>query len=228
MSSNDKQRYTLDPHPLPLALYSDGPRKEWYRVPSWRITIKEAPALEGIELRVHRGLGGEAVWTLSEATTGFKLYDGWTDEPEDTMEDMLDEFVAVYLPKLTADMVKKSVAGATALLATLPPNPFLASAVTDTNQNPTAAPERVAESPCSLEEGGSGSPASNSGRADSSSERDIPRDPTMDMKEAGRAVHHAQQVELESGKLRMRFDLVSEIWRAMYDAAPSAITERKS
>jgi hypothetical protein len=53
----------------------------------------------------------------------------------------------------------------------------------------------------------------------SAAPEELPRIPTMDMKEAGRAVHQAQEAEYMTGKVRMRFDLVTEIWQAMYDAA---------
>lgn len=47
---------------------------------------------------------------------------------------------------------------------------------------------------------------------------ELPRAPTMAMREAGRQVHHEQEMEAATGRPRMRYDLVTEIWHAMYDA----------
>ena len=50
----------------------------------------------------------------------------------------------------------------------------------------------------------------------------VPEHPTIDMREAGRAVHQAQEQEALTGKIRMRFDLVTEIYQAMLKASPDA------
>lgn len=116
--------YVVENLVAPLDMLSEGPAGEvWYRIPTWRVTFKAA-ALAGLDLRVHRGLGHEGIWTLTEATTGCKVYDGWGDEPEDTADDMLDEFVAVYLPKLTKDMVEKAIVKAREMLSGRAPSPF--------------------------------------------------------------------------------------------------------
>jgi predicted DNA repair protein MutK len=56
----------------------------------------------------------------------------------------------------------------------------------------------------------------------------VPEQPTMDMREAGRAVHQAQEQEAMGGKIRMRFDLVTEIYQAMLAASPDAALEKGS
>lgn len=116
--------YSVQTKPLPLDMLSEGPGGDcWYRIPSWQIEFV-SEVLAGLDLRIHRGLGNEGIWTLTEASTGCRLYDGWQDEPEDTAEDMLGEFIAVYLPKLTRDMMEKSIAGAKEKIKGRLPNPF--------------------------------------------------------------------------------------------------------
>jgi hypothetical protein len=121
--------YKLDTAPLPLDLYSEygGMHGCWYRVPSWRVHF-DCEALKGVDVRMHRGIGSSAVWTLTEATTGFKMFG---DIPHDYYVgdegSMLSEFAAGMMLKLTPDYVAKAIAKAREVLKGKPPSPFVPS-----------------------------------------------------------------------------------------------------
>lgn len=118
--------YTIQKNPIPLEMLSEGPGGEcWYRIPSWRVEFHHE-ALAGVDVRAHRGLAHDAPWTLSEGTTGHKMYEGWDDEPDDEMEDVIEEFIAIYLPKLTKEKVEKSLSMARETLSKRTPSPFAA------------------------------------------------------------------------------------------------------
>ena len=109
MSNPDKNdEYSIErtPVPLPMLGVIDGQPDHEYSVPSWRVSF---PALPGdFDLRVHRSLNSDGAWTLSEASTGMKVYDGWGDH--ETMDELLDLFCQLVLPKMTPEILTKSIA----------------------------------------------------------------------------------------------------------------------
>jgi hypothetical protein len=119
------KNYRILSEPVTLDLYAENP-PQWFRIPSWRVEFIDG-ALKGEDVRVHRGLGSGAPWTLTEATTGALMFrEGPRHEyaPDSEMEDVIDEFAATLLPKLTREKVLAAIAEATARLATKIPSPF--------------------------------------------------------------------------------------------------------
>ena len=130
--------YTIGKNPLPLDMLSEGPAGDtWYRVPSWTAEFV-CEALKGVDLRVHRGLGASGVWTLSEATTGFKVFGDLDLDSyyRDDMYAMLAEFAAGRMLQLTAENISDAIARAKKILAVRLPNPFTTSAVSETETTP--------------------------------------------------------------------------------------------
>lgn len=120
---NDGEPYIFHTDPVPIDLYSEGPAgPTWYRIPSWRIEFT-CEALKGVDCRVHRGLGHEGQWTLSEASTGFKMF-GELPDDHGTAEGMLAEFCAGRMLKLTPELVATSIAKAKEILKEKMPSPF--------------------------------------------------------------------------------------------------------
>jgi hypothetical protein len=124
--------YKIDTAPVPLDLYSEYGGKDgcWYRVPSWRVHF-DCEALKGVDVRMHRGIGSASVWTLSEATTGFKMFGDLAHDMYIGDEDaMLAEFAAGVMLRLTPEYVEKAIAKAKEVLQTKTPSPFVARSET--------------------------------------------------------------------------------------------------
>ncbi len=124
------QPYKIDTTPVPLDVFSVyGPEDVgcWYRIPSWRVRF-DCEALKGVDVRMHRAVGSHAAWTLTEASTGFKMFG---DMPHDQYigdeGSMLAEFCAGFMLKLTPEKVAAGIAKAKEILKTRTPSPFAVS-----------------------------------------------------------------------------------------------------
>lgn len=122
--------YKIDTGPIPLdvlAVNPDGKGECWYRIPSWRVYF-DCEALKGVDVRLHRAVASHAVWTLTEATTGSKMFG---DLPHDQYigdeGSMLAEFAAGVMLKLTPEKVASSIAKARERLTKHTPSPFVSS-----------------------------------------------------------------------------------------------------
>lgn len=104
--------YKLDTGPIPLdvmAVNPDGKGECWYRIPSWRVHF-DYDALRDVDIRLHRSIASSAVWTLTEATTGFKMFGDLAHDYYIGDEgSMLAEFCAGYMLKLTKDKVTEAL-----------------------------------------------------------------------------------------------------------------------
>lgn len=126
-----RSAYKIDTGPIPLdVLLVNQPGQPkgacWYRLPSWRVFF-DCEALEGVDVRLHRSGESSAVWVLTEASTGARIF---ADLPQDFYIGdegaMLTEFAASTMPKLTKEKVAKAIAAASERLKEYPPNPFVA------------------------------------------------------------------------------------------------------
>lgn len=120
--------YKIDTGPIPLDVIAVNQINEpggcWYRIPSWRVHF-DCEALKGVDLRLHRSIASAVVWTLTEATTGFKIFgDIAHDQYIGDEGSMLAEFAAGRMLQLTPKKVAKAIETAKEILAKRPPNPF--------------------------------------------------------------------------------------------------------
>ena len=122
--------YKVDTGPIPLdtlAVSPDGKGECWYRIPSWRVHF-ECEALKGVDLRMHRAIGSHGVWTLTEASTGMKLFAGLPHEFYIGDEGaMLAEFAAGRMLQITPEKLAEALAKGREKLRQHTPNPFAVS-----------------------------------------------------------------------------------------------------
>lgn len=97
---------------------------EWFRIPSRRVEF-HCESLKNIDVRIHKSITRESGWVLSEATTGFKIYDGFGDQDPETLMAL---FCDAVLPKLTREKIDSSMARAREQLIKRKPSPFAALA----------------------------------------------------------------------------------------------------
>lgn len=141
--------YKIDTGPIPLDVIAVNQINEpggcWYRIPSWRVHF-DCEALKGVDLRLHRSIASAAVWTLTEATTGFKIFgDLAHDQYIGDEGSMLAEFAAGRMLQLTPEKVAKAIETAKEILAKRPSNPFGKSARDEIIEECARACEREAD-----------------------------------------------------------------------------------
>lgn len=128
--SRKETPYKIDTGPIPLDVVNQPGQKEgecWYRIPSWRVYF-DCEALKGVDVRLHRSIASCATWTLTEATTGFKMFgDLAHDQYIGDEGSMLAEFCAGRMLQLTPAKVAAGLAKAREILTTKTPNPFIRS-----------------------------------------------------------------------------------------------------
>lgn len=146
MSESSKSRketpYKVDTGPIPLdTLAVFGEQECWYRIPSWRVHF-DCEALKGVDIRLHRAIGSHGVWTLTEASTGLKVFADMQHEFYVGDEGaMLAEFAAGRMLQLTPEKIAEAIVNGMETLSKHTPNPFTRSEIGKDN-GPAAACEQ--------------------------------------------------------------------------------------
>lgn len=118
--------YKIDTGQIPMEAFSgnqDGTKGDWYVVPSWRVHF-DHDGLRDFDIRLHRSVDSQAVWTLSEATTGCRITGDIPHEfyiGDETA--MLAEFCAGMMKRITRESMVAQIEKALARQAGLPPRP---------------------------------------------------------------------------------------------------------
>lgn len=135
--------YKIDTGPIPLdtlAVSPDGKGECWYRIPSWRVYF-DHEALKGVDMRLHRAIASDGVWTLTEASTGLKVFGDLAHDFYVGDEGaMLAEFASSRMLQITPEKLADALAKGREKLRQHTPNPFNA-----------AASENSAHEACELE-----------------------------------------------------------------------------
>lgn len=118
--------YKIDAEMVPMEAFAgnpEGTKGEWYAIPSWRVHF-DHDGLRGFDIRLHRSVDSQAVWTLSEATTGCRITGDIPHEfyiGDETA--MLAEFCAGMMKRITRESMVAQIEKALARQAGLPPRP---------------------------------------------------------------------------------------------------------